>query len=119
MKLVVTGGIGCGKSTVIGFLQQLLPDHEVFSVDDMVAKNYEDPETQAELMAAFGTCVKKEISDLVFNNADQMLKLRGIWAEKITYLVNVALNRDNAIIEFPMLYESGNGVSGAKVLCLT
>lgn len=119
MKLVVTGGIGCGKSTVIKFLQQLLPDHKVFSVDDLVAKNYEDPETQAELMEAFGTCVKKEISDIVFNNPDQMLKLRAIWAEKITRLVGDALAHDDVILEFPMLYESGNGVPGATVLCLT
>lgn len=120
MKIVVTGGIGCGKSTVVGILKELLPDHEVISVDEMVANEYDDPETQRVLMEAFGTCVKKEISDLVFDNPQLMQILRGIWANKITNIVNIAMGHENVILEFPLLYESGNGVSSADVtLCLT
>ncbi|MEZ5384000.1 MAG: dephospho-CoA kinase [Prosthecobacter sp.] len=52
---VITGGLGCGKSTAASLLKVILGDKmEVFSSDDVVRVSFESPELKNKLRVEFG-----------------------------------------------------------------
>ena len=107
MTIIVTGNIGCGKSTVVKQLHAQLPDHEVHNVDHMVADLYLDPMFQVFLKKTFGVIEKAKVSDIVFKDAKLRAKLER---ESMMYLNNriyQVLRKDNAILEFPLFFEAG------------
>ena len=111
MKIVVTGGIGSGKSTVTELLHKELAGFNVLSVDKLVAKLYDDPMIGDQLIERLGTKEKKDISDIVFRNA----KLREAVEKLFSSQINLAINKEitlnqNLIIEFPLLFEKGGDI---------
>lgn len=105
MKLVVTGNIGCGKSTVVRFMQQRLPDYELFDYDKMVAELYEDDIVKMQLDTAFGTHNKGEIGSIVFTYPKEMEKLRIILDGWVLTNTQIAFKKPNIILDIPLYFE--------------
>lgn len=105
MRIVITGGIGSGKSTVFNYMKQLLPSYEFISIDEIVAQLYTSPEIQQELLAKFGVCDRKSISDKLFLeksiNIDDLMEI----VDPIPRLLTKLLNAPNLIVEFPLYFE--------------
>ena len=111
MKIVITGGIGSGKSTVTELLHQELSGFKVLSVDKLVAKMYDDPMIGDQLIERLGTKEKKDVSDIVFRNAKLREAVEKLFASQINLAINheIELNQ-NLIIEFPLLFEKGGDI---------
>jgi len=106
MHIVVTGGIGSGKSTVVKMLHSHLPSFEVVSIDNIVACLYDNKEVQLELEAKFNTWDKKYISNLVFIDPIAMQCLKEIMDPKIIKALNEILcSTPNVICEFPLYFD--------------
>lgn len=85
MKRVgITGGIGCGKSTVVAEFRSLgVP---CFVADTVAADYYRDPSFLAELPQLFGAEVimpdgsadKRRIASIVFADHDKLLRLNSL-----------------------------------------
>jgi len=118
MKLVgVTGGVACGKSTVVEFLGSY-PDVSIVTTDDVSKAILAQPEHRSFLCDLFGDLVPesgdidhKKIGAVVFSDSSIKKKLEKyvhplVW----DYVLNVArLAKKNQIIvvESAILYEIG------------
>lgn len=108
MKVVVTGGIGSGKSSVARRLAERLPTFIPLSVDEMVREVYEYPAVKLALQEKFSTSDRVKVSQIVFN--DPSLRL---WVEKLftpyvmTQMATKIESVENSIVEFPLLFELG------------
>jgi dephospho-CoA kinase/predicted metal-dependent HD superfamily phosphohydrolase len=105
MRIVVTGNIGCGKSTVCEMLARHLPRFELVSVDQMVSRLYENPEFQRELEWLCGTRSKPEVSRVVFADAGLKQKVEALSLKFLTNELDRVFQRSNVIVEFPLFYE--------------
>lgn len=105
MKILVTGNIGCGKSTVVGMLKQLLPNYTVFDFDRMVHSLYESPSLQAALYQMFNTSDRAKVSDIVHKDQEQMKKLRSVIDPQIVSHLLPALNEQDIILDIPLWFE--------------
>lgn len=105
MKIVVTGNIGCGKSTAVGFLRQQLTDYQLFDFDKMVAALYQDDVVKMQLDVAFGTHEKATISNLVHASTWQMDKLQAILNGSILAQTQIAFKKPEVILDIPLYYE--------------
>lgn len=108
MKIVVTGGIGSGKSTVTELLRREFPNFGVLSVDKLVAKMYEDPMIGDQLIDKLGTKNKDDVREIVFKNEKLRLAVEEMFSSQIRLSINsmIDFNKD-IIIEFPLLFEKG------------
>lgn len=121
MKLVVTGNIGCGKSTVVKLLLKGLTDYTLFDFDQMVSELYLDPDVQIKLTEAFGTCIKSEISNVVFKNEWQLKRLRELMDDEILRKTKAAFMQPNIILDIPLYFEyidSALNLFADLVLCV-
>jgi len=66
--IVITGGIGCGKSTVMSSLKEKFPDADFFSFDKFTEELYHEASVRMFLINNFQTVDRKVISKLVFAN---------------------------------------------------
>jgi dephospho-CoA kinase len=106
MKIVITGGMACGKSTLVKKMRELLPYYAFLDFDAEVKALYENSNVKAELMYVFGTCVKAEISDMVYNDETKMLALGSIMNRRLFDLVSDALRLvKDVVIDMPLYYE--------------
>jgi len=114
----LTGGVGCGKSTVASILKE----HGIPVLDtDVVA--HELLETgnhiQEQVIAAFGETFRngssvdrKKLGKLVFSDQEALKKLNAIMHPEIfrrmrQWLDQVLANNQRAVVEIPLLYETG------------
>jgi dephospho-CoA kinase len=106
VKIAITGGMGCGKSTVINALDELLPNYKFASYDSEVLRLYVyDKEFKETLKKAFGTDVKSEISRIVFASPDAMEFLIALTKSPMrAFMENVTINL-NVVMEVPMLFQ--------------
>lgn len=116
MKIAVTGTIGSGKSTLCRRLAELLPEFTVISIDDVVRSIYDDADFQAHLWSNFGVASKKEASDLVFANPHKRVALEQLSLGYVRPKFAAALEVDNAIVEFPLLFEMSNYAAHADLV---
>lgn len=107
MKIVVTGNIGCGKSTLVRKLLEKLPDYQHFDFDKAVHQLYGNAEYLAEVKAAFGTTERAALSDLVFGDEVKKRDLEQISVKYLTGALTEALQSKDIIVEFPLLCEIG------------
>lgn len=110
MRIAITGGIGSGKSTVVKKLLALLQEpveYKLFDFDARVHALYADAEFCAELEAAFGTSVRKELSDQAFTDPAMKTRLQLMSAVRLKTDLALALAEPNVIVEFPLLFEAG------------
>jgi len=106
MKIVVTGGIGSGKSTVCQLLADALPNHHVFSIDEFVRDAYDNPEICSALRLEFGTSDRLKIRDIVFADKQAMKELEFIFHDIISRKIETLMQRNDFILEFPLLVEN-------------
>lgn len=104
MKIVITGGIGSGKSTVAKLLADKL-GYKLYSFDRLVDQLYEDASIAGELYQEFGTSDRKSISAIVFQDGSDMTKLEKIFAPYLISSLADILKNDNIIFEIPLLFE--------------
>ena len=129
MKLVaLTGGIGCGKTTVLEEFQKLgVP---CFVADQVAGRYYEDPAFVAEVVNLFGNDVlqkdgsvdKRAIARIVFNDAQALKKLNAlihprVW-EDFKLFAESHTDRPYVIFESAITYEYGFDKMVDKVICV-
>lgn len=115
MKRVVaiTGGIGSGKSTVLGMVRE--EGFAVLSADEVNKKLLCDKKYLSELEKLFpdafseGVFDKRKLSDIVFNNDSERLKLNALAHAYIGDIIRGEIDKAKGIIfiEIPLLVESG------------
>jgi dephospho-CoA kinase len=122
LRVGLTGGIGCGKSTVAGMMREL--GCRVIDADD-ISRNLANPGQPAynEIIAAFGKEIlqanghmdRAKVAHLVFSDASKLSTLNKILhprvvAEEEHQLVEIARTDPNAIavIEAALLIEAGH-----------
>lgn len=116
MKIAVTGTIGSGKSTLCRNLANLLPEFTVISVDDVVRSIYDDADFLNHLQIAFGVATRKAASDLVFANPDRRQALEQLSLSYIRPKLQAAMEVENAIVEFPLLFEMSDFATRADLV---
>jgi dephospho-CoA kinase len=106
VKIAVTGGMGCGKSTVLNVLDDLLPHYSFSSYDAEVLRLYlHDKDFKALLRQAFGTDVKSEISRIVFSNSSAMELLIALTERPMRAFMQKVAGNLNVVMEVPMLFQ--------------
>lgn len=115
MKIVVvTGGIGSGKSTVLAAMEKLAnEDVEFFSFDEFTRELYKLPTVRQYFINMFNTVDRKTISNIVFSspsvkqvNDDYFMRH---FEKKFVEIANQALSANTSlIIECPVFYEMLN-----------
>lgn len=105
MRVIVTGNIGSGKSTVCRLLAAQLPSYACFNVDEAVRGLYDDPEFKAQLQQLFGASDRKTISDMVFADPSRRVVLENASLAFMRPLMAQAMAQSNVLGEFPLLLE--------------
>lgn len=121
MKMVITGNMGCGKSTVVNILQKHLKNYNFFYFDKNVHQLYEDENIKKTLNIEFGTSDRRKLSDMVYQNNDAMKKLRSILDPSILLFTQKAASLENVILDMPLYleYKDSWGIVVDKILCIT
>jgi dephospho-CoA kinase len=106
MRIVITGSIGTGKSTVSKALHGFMPGYERVSADDLVHNLYAyNAQFQADLLTRFGTAARKEISDIVFAQPQRRVELETLSWAYLVQEVEATFAKENVIFEFPLYFE--------------
>ena len=122
LRVGLTGGIGCGKSTVAKMMREL--DCRVIDADK-ISRNLAEPGQPAydEIVAAFGNEIlqadgrmdRAKVAHLVFSDASKLVTLNKILhprviAEEERQLVEIARTEPGAVavIEAALLIEAGH-----------
>jgi dephospho-CoA kinase len=128
---LITGGAGCGKSTLAALLVGQLPvPHSYFSADLMVAEVMKRESTVQELVAAFGSQVlvspgevnRPWLRDVVLPDAVLRQKLEGLLHPPVLEALELAREAAEKagmnlfLAEVPLHYEIGGTVSADFVI---
>ena len=106
MKIVITGGIGCGKSYVSELIiREFLPTFSLYDYDSIVKQLYEDKTIQSALYLNFGTSDRSEISRHVFRNKKGMADLKRIFSEPLSTTMIKANLLPDVVLDIPIWYE--------------
>ena len=106
MHIVVTGGMGCGKSTITSYLKTRLKDYQFYDMDEHVRSLYDDERMQQTLVTTFGTCNRREISDIVFANEQARNKLYRLMNAIIFKQVASMRQYENVLYDIPLYFEN-------------
>jgi len=107
MRIGVTGGIGCGKSTVVAELHKLLPYAALFDFDASVRALYGNTLFQQGLRRAFGTDKREEVAAIVFSSPAAMHELNEMTRTPLLLeLRHRTAAAPLALVEFPLLLET-------------
>ena len=106
MRIVVTGSIGTGKSTVCQALLQHMPGYELVSADQMVQALYaNNAEFQAGLQSKFGTTDRKAIARIVFADRARRFEIVRLSRASPPQAFAALFLKENVIFEFPLFFE--------------
>jgi dephospho-CoA kinase len=106
MRIVVTGGIGSGKSSVSKELVKHMPGYELVNADQMVHDLYVgNAKFRAELVKRFGTAERKEIATIVFANPSRRVELEALSWAYLAQAVDAVFELPNVVFEFPLFFE--------------
>lgn len=128
IKIALTGGIGCGKSTVC----QLFSQFNVPIIDtDIIARNLVEPNSIAlnEITAYFGHTVllsngslnRKALAHIIFNNIKKKHHLESILHPKIDLKIQqeiATLTASYVIIVIPLLIETNQQKNYDRILVI-
>ena len=107
-KIIITGGVGTGKSTVLSMFKQCLDDYIFSDMDVLIDHLYAHPDPMfVEFMIKhFGTTDKKQISQIVFKDKDKMGVLNSYLFSYVDDYLGKWLQGDNKnVMEFPLFFE--------------
>ena len=112
VKIALTGGIGCGKSTVLEILREA--GYPVFSCDEIYRKMQTDGAFLSQLEGIFqgvvqdGVLNRKKLADTVFGDAEALKKLNTLTHPLIMQRLHEEMDKyPIAVAEVPLLFESG------------
>lgn len=120
LKIAITGGIACGKSTVVRQLLEAIDGEAAahFDSDACVSSLYEDPDTLQEIVAIApglelhrnGGIDRKKLRETAFANFEFRRKLESILHPKVLKsaesFVRASFGRYSILLfEVPLLYE--------------
>lgn len=128
MIIGITGGFGCGKSTVLSLFQQA--GAQTYSADRLCHEIYEEKDIEfcAALVSRFGDGIfnddgsinRKFIASKVFNDQDDMDFLNDIFRSllhaRIMNIIKNACQNTVTAIEIPLLFEEHYEKTIDKVL---
>lgn len=129
MRIGLTGGMGCGKSTVGTILEKFgwrRVDADVV-VRELLSN---DSETYAAVVETFGNCVvkdgklsRKRLGALVFEDVEALQKLESILHPKVRRIWEgkVASATEDGVpilVELPLLFEKGLGDHFDATVCV-
>ena len=112
--VAVTGGIGSGKSTVIGMIRKM--GYPVFSADEISRTIYADPGIQEKIERHFPECISEtgidraKLSGIVFSNKDRLEMLNSITHPAIMENLFLEMEKSTSVLVFaevPLLFEEG------------
>lgn len=131
MKVVgLTGGIGCGKTTVLNEFRQLgVP---CFVADEVAGTYYNDPDFVSEVEGLLSVSVrrpdgsvdKKKIADIVFRDAEQLSRLNSLIHPRVRNDFACWCRQQQeqgapyVILESAILYEYGLDLLTDAVICV-
>ena len=128
LKVGITGGMGCGKSTVVAEFQKLgVP---AFVADRVAADYYRDPGFLSRLRHLFGPSVflpdgsadKRRIADRVFAHREDLLALNALVHPRVMNDFNVFCLRHSdapyCLFESAILFDYGFDRLMDRVLCV-
>jgi dephospho-CoA kinase len=122
LTVAVTGGIGAGKSQALwAFSRRGVP---VLSADDVVHDLIrDDPEVRAALEERFGTTDRVRIGEIVFRDPEELAWLEGLLHPRVRRVTEKWLagldDAAVAVVEIPLLYETGGEVRFDLVIVIT
>jgi dephospho-CoA kinase len=109
--VAVTGGLAAGKSEALRAFER--GGAAVCSSDEIVHRLIaEDPEVRQALEERFGTTDRARIAEVVFGDPDELAWLEGVLhprvrGEYLAWLERLGEGVDVAVVEIPLLYETG------------
>lgn len=128
LRVAITGGIGAGKSEALAAFAR--HGAAVASADEIVHRLLrEDRELQAEIRAAFGVELtdaspeeRARLADATFGDPGRVARLEALLhprvaREQLAWLEQV--DADLAVVEVPLLYESGADARFDAVVAIT
>lgn len=114
--IVVTGGIGSGKTTMCKKLGELLTEYHVISFDeDITPEVWKDMDVSAKMLQLFGTLDKKAIKEAMFKDVNLRQQVDQLFGEKSLELMCQKMAAANTIFEIPLLYEFLSSPGGVKL----
>jgi dephospho-CoA kinase len=130
---IVTGGVGCGKSSLTGSLCAHVPQARCFSADAAVGRILERPVVHSALVSAFGPQVmtvqdgrpavdRSVLREIVFQDEQARLKLEAITHPAVLAELEAArkaAREEGAelfLAEVPLYYEIGGTVEADLVI---
>ena len=128
LLVALTGGIGCGKTTVLNQFDSLgIP---CFVADQVAGRYYDNPDFLTQIRALFGDSVmlpdgsadKRAIAQIVFSNNDMLQRLNSlihprVWAD-FELFVQVNKQAPYIIFESAIAYEYGFDKLVDRVVCV-
>ena len=115
--IVLTGGIGTGKSTVGSFLKMF--GYKIIDADKLSREVFE--EKKEEIKKIFGTTDRKELRKIVFNDKKKLNELENIILPEVkqkVFEMAEKYEKDNVpyFVDLPLYYEKQNYKEFEKVL---
>lgn len=128
MNIGLTGGIGCGKSTVLRFFEEA--GAETVETDALVRELLAHDETLIHQVAeAFGNDVldekgrvdRKRLASKVFDNSEALALLESLLHPlvRVRWMERVKQARRVLIVEIPLLFEKDLEGHFVKTLCVS
>ena len=113
MKIAITGGIGCGKSTVSKYLRER--GANVFCADSAAHRALEVPQIVAQLVERWGDEIREnagvsraKIGNIVFNAPEELKFLETIIHREVRRQMEPVLAAEGDVFcDVPLLYEAG------------
>jgi dephospho-CoA kinase len=121
--VAVTGGLAAGKSEALRAFER--GGAAVCSSDEIVHRLIaEDPEVRQALEQRFGTTDRPRIAERVFADPDELAWLEGLLHprvrdEYLAWLGRLGDDVDVAVVEIPLLYETGGETLFDAVVVVT
>ena len=109
IKVAITGNIASGKSAV----EDIIMSHgfKTLCADKIVADLYKNEKILLQLQGTFNTTNKKEIAQIVFNDAEKKLKLEQIIhpfvKAEIQNFIQKNTGEKAVFVSVPLLFEAG------------
>ena len=121
LTVAVTGGIGAGKTQALwSFARRGVP---VLSADEVVHELIsDDAEVRAALEERFGTTDRTRIGEAVFADREQLAWLESLVHPRVRRATEAwlaGLDAPVAVVEIPLLYETGGDARFDKVVVIT